>query len=291
MSSGECIDFGPRRSRVATGVHTLNPGSPDRRLRTHPLPSGVVRGERNELTEFGYSDHGQGSKIPRGSDSPRAAISLTGNGRAASRGENGGSELRHDIQVGATSGVEPSTAIMVGEWYLRSRSAHRDARVVEAYRQLQVETDHLFVLLTRDACHRAIRVVFTRCAHPYESDQELIISARTNRTLEITSAAIAGERLHPLFDCAFGGAFDRFRAVHDLIGHAWCGYGFDLDDECAAWSAQDRLHGGLARFALATELYGVNAARGIIGEGPDLRALLLAPSTRSGICLSSTRRG
>ena len=59
-----------------------------------------------------------------------------------------------------------------------------------------------------------------------------------------------------------------------------CGYGFDLDDEwAAAWSAQDRLHSGLARFALAAELYGVNAARGIIGEAPDLRALLLAPST------------
>jgi hypothetical protein len=197
--------------------------------------------------------------------------------------------MRHDIQVDATFGVEPSTAVMVGEWYLQSRSAHRDAQVIEAYRQLQVETDHLFTLLTRDARHWALRVVFTRCVQPYESDEELIFAVRANGTLEVTSAATAGERLHPLFDCEFGGAFDRFRAVHDLIGHAWCGYGFDLDDECAAWSAQDRLHSGLARFALATELYGVNAARGIVGETPDLRALLLAPSTWRGICLSSTR--
>ena len=97
----------------------------------------------------------------------------------------------------------------------------------------------------------------------------------------MTSAAAAGERLHPLFDCEFGGAFDRFRAVHDLIGHAWCGYGFDLDDECAAWRAQDRLHSGLARSALATELYGVNAARNVVGAAPELRALLLAPSISS----------
>jgi hypothetical protein len=190
--------------------------------------------------------------------------------------------MLHDTHAGATFGAEPSTAVMVGEWYLRSQSAHRDPRVIEAYRQLQVETDYLFTLLTQDACHRSMRVVFTRCVHPYEGDGELILAARVSGTLEVTSAATAGECLHPLLDCKFGGAFDRFRAVHDLIGHAWCGYGFGLDDECAAWSAQDRLHSGLARFALATELYGVNAARGIVGEAPDLRALLLAPSSWSG---------
>ena len=191
--------------------------------------------------------------------------------------------MGHDFHEDATFRVESSTTTMVGEWYMHSRSAHRDAQVIEAYRQLQRETDHLFTLLTRGVCHRAIRVAFTRCAQPYESDHELILAVRTNGTLEITSAVTAGERLHPLLDCAFGGAFDRFRAVHDIIGHAWCGYGFTLHDECAAWNAQDRLHGGLARFAFATEIYGVNAARAIIGEAPDLRALLLAPSLESGM--------
>jgi hypothetical protein len=168
----------------------------------------------------------------------------------------------------------------MGERYVHSRSAHRDARVIEAYRQLQRETDDLFALLTGDSCHTGVRVAFTRCAQPYESDEELIRGVRADGTLEITSAVSAGERLHPLLDCGFGGAFDRFRAVHDLIGHAWCGYGFDLDEECAAWSVQDRLHTGLARSALATEIYGVNAARFILGEAPDLRAvLLLEPAT------------
>lgn len=186
--------------------------------------------------------------------------------------------MGHDIRQAATFGVAASTPALVGEWYLHSRSAHRDAQVIEAYRQLQTETDQLFTLLTRGVCAKAVRVAFTRCTQPYQSDKELIFAVRTNGTLEITSAATSGERLHPLFDCAFGGAFDRFRAVHDLIGHAWCGYGFTLDDECRAWNAQDRLHGGLARFAFATEIYGVNAARAVIGEAPDLRALLPAPS-------------
>src|SRR5271163_4465089 len=119
--------------------------------------------------------------------------------------------MRHDIEVDAAFGIDPWGAVMVGEWYLRSRSAHRDAQVIEAYRQLQVETDRLFTLLTRDACRWAVRVAFTRCAQPYESDEDLIFAVRAKGTLEITSAAAAGERLHPLFDCEFGGAFDRFR--------------------------------------------------------------------------------
>jgi hypothetical protein len=186
--------------------------------------------------------------------------------------------MQLDIRVKTSSEVGAATALMVGDWYLHSQSAHCDARVVKAYEQLQVETDCLFRLLCGDTSRRTVRVEFTRCVKPYESDQELIFAARTSGTLEITSAAIAGERLHPLLDCEFGGAFDRFRAVHDLIGHAWCGLHFDLGDECAAWSVQDRLHGDLARSALATELFGVNAARGILGEAPDLRALLLRPS-------------
>ena len=145
--------------------------------------------------------------------------------------------MPHEIQVDATFGVAPWTAAMVGEWYLHSRSAHRDPQVIQAYRQLQAETDHLFTLLTRGVRHRTVRVMFTRCVQPYESDEELIFDVRANGALEITSAATAGgQRLHPLFDCEFGGAFDRFRAVHDLIGHAGCGYRFDLDDERAAWS-------------------------------------------------------
>ena len=189
--------------------------------------------------------------------------------------------MRFEIPEGTTFSVDPSTAVTVGEWYLHSPSAHREGEVIEAYRQLQAETDHLYTLFTGGTCRWRVRVAFTRCAQPYESDKELIRSVRAERTLEITSSAAVGERLHPLFGCEFGGPFDRFRAVHDLIGHAWCGYGFDLKDECAAWRAQDRLHSGLARVALAAELYGVNAARAIAGGAPDLRALLLVPAGSS----------
>ena len=93
-----------------------------------------------------------------------------------------------------------------GDWYLHSRSAHRNAKVIEAYRQLQVETDRLYMLFTRTVHQWATRVVFTRCGQPYETDEELICAVRANGTLEITSAVAVGERLHPLLGCEFGGA-------------------------------------------------------------------------------------
>jgi hypothetical protein len=183
-----------------------------------------------------------------------------------------------DAEGDAPLGFDPSIAAIVGDWYLRSRSAHRNAEVIEAYRQLERETDHLYTLITRGVRHSAVRIAFTRCVKPYESDKELISAVGSEGTLEITSAASVGRRLHPLLGCEFGGAFDRFRAVHDLIGHAKGGYGFDLGGECAAWRIQNRLHSALARSALATELYGVNAARSVVGEAPELRALLPPPS-------------
>jgi hypothetical protein len=205
-------------------------------------------------------------------------MSRTATRTVRARRQTDGSEVRRGIADEAISRVDLSKAAAIGEWYVHSRSGHRETPVVEAYKQLQSETDHLYALLTDASCPWSSRVVFTRCSRPYESDTELIRAVRANRTLEITSAAAAAGRLHPLLGCELGGAFDRFRAVHDLIGHARCGYGFDLLDECAAWSVQDRLHSGLARPALATELYGVNAARNVVGEAPELRALLLFPS-------------
>jgi hypothetical protein len=169
-------------------------------------------------------------------------------------------------------------AAEVGEWYLTTRSRPDDARVVAAYEQLQSETDRCFTALARADGPNPVRIVFTRCRQPYGCDRDLIASVRSQRILEITTSAVAAGRIHPLLGCEFGGGFDRFRAIHDLLGHANPGFGFDLDSEIAAWLIQNRFHGRQARRALATELYGVNSARWVIGEAPELKAMLFEPS-------------
>ena len=70
------------------------------------------------------------------------------------------------------TGADSPIPVMVGHWYLNTRSAHREAEVVEAYRQLQLETDRLYALLTGATCRSATRVVFTRCIQPYASDDD-----------------------------------------------------------------------------------------------------------------------
>jgi hypothetical protein len=172
---------------------------------------------------------------------------------------------------------ETSGGALVGEWYLTSRSASHDAKVIAAYHQLQLETDRLFGALFCSGDSHSVRVVFTSSRQPYGCDRDLIAAVRAHRILEITTAAVEAVRLHPLLDCGFGGAFDRFRAIHDFIGHVKTGFGFDLCDEVSAWRVQDRMHSPLARLALATEICGVNCARWIAGEAPDLKAMLFAP--------------
>jgi hypothetical protein len=165
----------------------------------------------------------------------------------------------------------------VGTSYLSATSTPRDAAVAAAYACLQAETDRLLNTVIRSTHPHAIRIVFTCSRQPYSSDAELIEAARTSRTLEIRTAAAFPEPIHPLLGCEYGGPFDRFRAVHDLVGHARTGLGFSLEDEIAAWRVQHRLHGRLARRALATELLAVNAARAIVGEPPPHKAMILEP--------------
>jgi hypothetical protein len=152
--------------------------------------------------------------------------------------------------------------------------------VVAAYANLQAETDRLFrecATRAHSDIARSVRIVFTRSREPYDSDRELIAAVRTSRVLEITTAAVCREPIHPLLGCEFGGPFDRFRAIHDLIGHVGTGLGFELQAEIGAWRIQDRLHGVLARWALATELLAINSALSITGDPPEHKAMLLEP--------------
>jgi hypothetical protein len=165
----------------------------------------------------------------------------------------------------------------VGQAYLRAETLGDRALVIRAYEHLQAETDDLFYALVGANVADPLRIVFTDCPAPYESDMELIAAVRASRVLEITTAATSQFPIHPTLGCEYGGPFDRFRAVHDAIGHAGAGFGFDLGDEIAAWRVQDRFHGTLAGWALATELLAVNCARSVIGEAPEHSAMLIEP--------------
>jgi hypothetical protein len=173
--------------------------------------------------------------------------------------------------------VHSSIARDIATNFATQQSAVDDPLVRAAYAELCSQTDHIYVALTVGRVRRSYRVVFTEIVMPYSSDEEMIEAVRLSHVLEVTTAAVARDRGHPLMDCTPGGEYDRFRAVHDLVGHVATGLGFDRHAEYTAWLLQHRLHRGLARWALATELHGENSLLWTTGELAEHKAILLDP--------------
>jgi hypothetical protein len=158
-------------------------------------------------------------------------------------------------------------------------AAHQEAPRVggplahAAYARLVRESDHLFTLITQ--ARPPTRVFFSLCTTPYRDADELITSITRDRVLEVTAVACERDRLHPVMGCEVGGAYDRFRAVHDILGHGHLNVGFGREGEYTAWRHQERLHSPLARLALATELHAEHSVRWTTGGLPEHKAAVL----------------
>jgi hypothetical protein len=106
--------------------------------------------------------------------------------------------------------VDQDVAREVASTFAAVRTSHRDPVVCAAYDQLERQSDHAFLLLTRHQQFGTTRVVFSRCGTPYASDREMIAAVRAEGLLEVTSAATDRDRRHPLMGCDLGGAYDSF---------------------------------------------------------------------------------
>jgi hypothetical protein len=176
-----------------------------------------------------------------------------------------GPELRH-VDRGETQAV--------AECFISGRTKV-DPLVARAYQQLEAQTDQQFAALTDPQGPYRVSVVGTSEFTPYSDAEELAASVLASRTLQVTTSA--ADRAHPLLGGEVGGAYYRFRAVHDLLGHVATGYGFDRDGEYSAWLVQRSRYTGLARWAAATELHGEISALWTTREFPEHKAVLLDP--------------
>ena len=166
---------------------------------------------------------------------------------------------------------------LVADAFLDAPRASRDPTVHAAYADLGHQATLWYRRLTGDHSRSAVRVVFTRCSEPYPTARELSESVRRARVLEIWPAQHDRDRRHPLLDSSIGGAYDRLRAVHDIVSHGWLRHDFDRHGEFAAWLAEDQMYTGLARWALATELHGEHSVRWTSGTIADHKSVLLDP--------------
>lgn len=146
-----------------------------------------------------------------------------------------------------------------------------------SYEQLAFEADRLFAALTSTYCRDPVRVVFTTSEMPFGTAHELITSVNHDRLLEVTVAPVDCDRFHPMMDWVPGGAFDRFRAVHDILGHSFLRVGFDRHAEYATWRFQERFHSPLAHRALAIELHAKHSVRWTTGVSAHHKNVLLDP--------------
>jgi hypothetical protein len=170
--------------------------------------------------------------------------------------------------------VEPAAAHDVAAAYTDTPTT-RDPLVAAAYARLATESDQLFRRLTAPDRPDRVHIAFTTCPAPYADADELISSVNHGRLLEVTTVATEPDRHHPVMGNDPGGTYDRFRGVHDVLGHARLQQGFDRDGEFAAWRSQERFHRPLARWALATELHGQHSVLWTTGELAEPKAILL----------------
>jgi len=171
--------------------------------------------------------------------------------------------------------VDPGVAHDIAQWFLNASTRGGERLVTAAYQELQVQTDRQFAELTEPDGPFGYTVVWTREPVPYSTATELIEAVRATGVLEVTAARVDRDRLHPALGCAVAGPYDRFRAVHDIVGHVMTGYGFDRNAEYSAWLRQSKLYRGLARWAAATELHAEHSVTWTTWQFPEHKAVLL----------------
>jgi hypothetical protein len=171
--------------------------------------------------------------------------------------------------------VDPDAASDIAQCFLDAPALGGEQLVTAAYRELQEQTDRQFAELTEPGGPFGYTVAWTGEPVPYSTATELIEAVRATGVLEVTAARVDRHRLHPALDCTVGGPYDRFRAVHDIVGHAMTGYVFDRNAEYSAWLWQTKLYHGLARWAAATELHAEHSVTWTTLQFPEHKAVLL----------------
>jgi hypothetical protein len=178
--------------------------------------------------------------------------------------------------------LEPDRAARIAAWFAGPPPA-ASVTVRLAYRALERDTARLYAAVRG----LGIRITYVDADDddPYATGAALCADLRRHRAMEMRS--IACDAPHPLLGGERGGPVDQLRVVHDVLGHAALGLGFDLQSEYATWLQCRTLFSPAARGAAFTELVGAVTAYVHAGDKPALRAdlppsELIAPTASTG---------
>ena len=120
---------------------------------------------------------------------------------------------------------------------------------------------------------------------PYDDVHEMMNDVNNNKRLKVMGTHVTGG--HPFFSDEEN---DKFRAVHDLFGHAATGRSFDRHGEQAAYLAHSQMFSPHAVPALASETKGQNSSLILNGQfGPQKIAVMHPDHFRDGTSLHLPR--
>jgi hypothetical protein len=165
--------------------------------------------------------------------------------------------------------LPPGRAERIAEWYLGPAEADAE-QVAFAYAALGDEAETLARAVTAPCRAGGLGVTVTlldAVEEPYAHAAELGRDVRERRAMRLRAAC--ADLPHPLLSNT---AVDSLRVVHDVLGHAGLGLGFDLQSEYAAWLYCRPLFSRVAQPAAFCELVGRVTAYVLTGEKPAFHA-------------------
>jgi hypothetical protein len=187
-------------------------------------------------------------------------------------------EARVPPSVLRTTGfLTPEVADRVINWFIGAQRAPETA-TRRSYEALERETVRLFQIVCRPVSSGGLGVQMHLVRSddaPYADAAELCAELRQRQTTCV--ATIAARDPHPLLGGAAGGVFDQLLVVHDVLGHAALGVGFDLQSEFSTWLQCRTLFSAEAQGAAFCELVGAVTTFVGTGEKLPLRADLPPP--------------
>ena len=173
-------------------------------------------------------------------------------------------------------------AVAVGKAFALTPDQAHDPRVQAAFADFARQNDEMWSFATRSEAEGGlgIKVTFSLSPdEPYQSAAEQADDLRINRHIT-TQSGLGGK--HTLLTRY---QYDRFRAVHDIFGHAAIGGGFDRHGEYQAWLAHMSMYVPPGASAMASEYHGVNSnmwvqAAETVGTGRACSCRRRSPATR-----------
>lgn len=157
-----------------------------------------------------------------------------------------------------------------------------DDLMTKAYRQLAKETDDQFKQLPYNfSYHRAGE-------GDYANSKEMLADVHGNKHLYVFQGGDPHDFLNQVDKATGLNENEKFRAVHDLLGHAVYGNSFGPKGEEMAYAVHQQMYSPLARLAMAAETRGQNS---LVNYSPLNARVKAVIAKLDDVLVEATRRG